>query len=141
MDKEMQKALEADGEKLRQLTGEDHGPWTGAEKIGQLAVDRQRLFLERLKPDDFFRFAPLGRADFLGVPVQSLRQRLDGPAQRQAQLGGHLLALGGVRRGRLDQVLGRCGAAGGGGEGAGLGARSPAGLRPDRRAPVARRRR
>lgn len=24
--KEMQKALEADGEKLRQLTGEDHGP-------------------------------------------------------------------------------------------------------------------
>ena len=24
---EMQKALEADGEKLRQLTGEDHGPW------------------------------------------------------------------------------------------------------------------
>lgn len=27
MSKEMQKALEADGEKLRQLTGEDHGPW------------------------------------------------------------------------------------------------------------------
>lgn len=27
-DREMQKALEADGEKLRQLTGEDHGPWT-----------------------------------------------------------------------------------------------------------------
>lgn len=26
MGKEMQKALEADGEKLRQLTGEDHGP-------------------------------------------------------------------------------------------------------------------
>lgn len=26
-DIEMQKALEADGEKLRQLTGEDHGPW------------------------------------------------------------------------------------------------------------------
>lgn len=25
-DKEMQKALESDGEKLRQLTGEDHGP-------------------------------------------------------------------------------------------------------------------
>lgn len=25
-DREMQKALEADGEKLRQLTGEDHGP-------------------------------------------------------------------------------------------------------------------
>ncbi len=23
----MQRALEADGEKLRQLTGEDHGPW------------------------------------------------------------------------------------------------------------------
>jgi hypothetical protein len=27
MDKEMMKALEADGEKLRQLTGEDHGPY------------------------------------------------------------------------------------------------------------------
>lgn len=26
-DSEMQRALEADGEKLRQLTGEDHGPW------------------------------------------------------------------------------------------------------------------
>jgi hypothetical protein len=26
-DAEMQRALEADGEKLRQLTGEDHGPW------------------------------------------------------------------------------------------------------------------
>jgi hypothetical protein len=28
-DKEMQKALEADGDKLRQLTGEDHGPTFG----------------------------------------------------------------------------------------------------------------
>lgn len=27
-DKEMMAALEADGEKLRQLTGEDHGPWS-----------------------------------------------------------------------------------------------------------------
>ncbi len=26
-DREMERALEADGEKLRQLTGEDHGPW------------------------------------------------------------------------------------------------------------------
>lgn len=26
-DREMQRALEGDGEKLRQLTGEDHGPW------------------------------------------------------------------------------------------------------------------
>lgn len=26
-DKEMMKALEADGEMLRQMTGEDHGPW------------------------------------------------------------------------------------------------------------------
>lgn len=26
MDKEMQRALAADGEKLRQLTGQDHGP-------------------------------------------------------------------------------------------------------------------
>lgn len=28
-DKEMQKALESDGEKLRQLTGQDHGPVWG----------------------------------------------------------------------------------------------------------------
>lgn len=27
-DREMMLALEADGEKLRQLTGEDHGPWS-----------------------------------------------------------------------------------------------------------------
>lgn len=27
MNREMMRALEADGEKLRQLTGEDHGPW------------------------------------------------------------------------------------------------------------------
>lgn len=27
MDKKMQRALEADGEKLRQLTDEDHGPF------------------------------------------------------------------------------------------------------------------
>ena len=27
MDDKMRKALEADGEKLRQLTGEDHGPY------------------------------------------------------------------------------------------------------------------
>lgn len=27
MDKEMLAALEADGLKLKQLTGEDHGPW------------------------------------------------------------------------------------------------------------------
>lgn len=28
MDREMERALELDGEKLRQLTGEDHGPWS-----------------------------------------------------------------------------------------------------------------
>jgi hypothetical protein len=40
-DKEMMKALEADGEKLRQLTGEDHGPhfmcghiWAIQDEIG-----------------------------------------------------------------------------------------------------------
>lgn len=26
-DREMQRALEMDGDKLRELTGEDHGPW------------------------------------------------------------------------------------------------------------------
>lgn len=29
MDKAMRRALEADGEKLRQLTGQDHGPYFG----------------------------------------------------------------------------------------------------------------
>lgn len=32
MDKEMQRALELDGEKLRQLTGEDHGPFEVARR-------------------------------------------------------------------------------------------------------------
>lgn len=31
-DREMMKALEADGEKLRHLTGEDHGPWFIADE-------------------------------------------------------------------------------------------------------------
>lgn len=31
MDEQMLRALEADGEKLRHLTGEDHGPWTTDE--------------------------------------------------------------------------------------------------------------
>lgn len=30
-DKEMQAALAADGEKLRAMTGEDHGPWEAEE--------------------------------------------------------------------------------------------------------------
>ncbi len=29
LDREMELALHADGEKLRQITGEDHGPFTG----------------------------------------------------------------------------------------------------------------
>jgi len=32
MDKEMLKALQADGDKLRQLTGQDHGPWIPVEE-------------------------------------------------------------------------------------------------------------
>lgn len=36
-DKEMQKALEADGEKLRQLTGEDHGPRWSVEQYQRAA--------------------------------------------------------------------------------------------------------
>lgn len=31
LDKEMQAALIADGEKLAALTGEDHGPWEGSD--------------------------------------------------------------------------------------------------------------
>lgn len=36
MDKEMMKALELDGEKLRQLTGQDHGPefWADCPECG-----------------------------------------------------------------------------------------------------------
>jgi DnaJ-class molecular chaperone len=32
MNREMMNALEEDGEKLRQLTGEDHGPWSVPEE-------------------------------------------------------------------------------------------------------------
>jgi len=35
MDKEMMRALEADGEKLRALTGEDHGPHFPAEILAE----------------------------------------------------------------------------------------------------------
>jgi hypothetical protein len=34
MDDEMAKALALDGEKLRQLTGEDHGPWEMCDTCG-----------------------------------------------------------------------------------------------------------
>lgn len=42
---EMQKALEADGEKLRQLTGEDHGPYFPNEPDGmkELASELDKL--------------------------------------------------------------------------------------------------
>lgn len=33
IDREMQRALEADGEKLRQLTGEDHGPYFSPPEV------------------------------------------------------------------------------------------------------------
>ena len=35
MDKEMMRALEADGEKLRDLTGEDHGPMFVADDLAE----------------------------------------------------------------------------------------------------------
>jgi hypothetical protein len=38
IDREMQRALLADGEKLRQLTGEDHGPWGFGEAPQQWFV-------------------------------------------------------------------------------------------------------
>jgi predicted nuclease with TOPRIM domain len=44
-DKEMEAALIADGEKLRALTGEDHGPWFGDE-YGQLIPDTDHLHAE-----------------------------------------------------------------------------------------------
>jgi DnaJ-class molecular chaperone len=44
-DREMMKALEADGEKLRQLTGEDHGPvW----------IDDRMVVCETCGGDGFF---------------------------------------------------------------------------------------
>lgn len=40
LDDEMQSALEADGEKLRQLTGEDHGPFELPEfSVWQFLID------------------------------------------------------------------------------------------------------
>lgn len=48
MDKEMMRALEADGEKLRGLTGEDHGPFTdcGTDGCGECDVCLYLEFLE-----------------------------------------------------------------------------------------------
>lgn len=41
MNREMQRALEADGEKLRQLTGEDHGPYfDGASDLPPLPAEK-----------------------------------------------------------------------------------------------------
>jgi len=37
-DEEMRKALEADGEKLRQLTGKDHGPFQERDYASELAL-------------------------------------------------------------------------------------------------------
>lgn len=37
MNAEMMRALEADGDKLRQLTGEDHGPWDHALSSAEMA--------------------------------------------------------------------------------------------------------
>jgi hypothetical protein len=48
--KEMKRALEADGEKLRQLTGEDHGPefWITCEACcGEGSIEKPHPF-----PDD-----------------------------------------------------------------------------------------
>lgn len=42
-DAEMQRALEADGEKLRQMTGEDHGPYVG---LGWVRTQFPEVFVE-----------------------------------------------------------------------------------------------
>lgn len=44
-EREMREALEADGIKLQQLTGQDHGPWTLAvcEECGGEGCDRRRV--------------------------------------------------------------------------------------------------
>lgn len=54
MDEKMMKALEADGEKLRAMTGEDHGPWrlkcTNGHDRCYLGTDDDCPYCERV-PD------------------------------------------------------------------------------------------
>lgn len=53
-DREMEEALSADGEKLRGLTGEDHGPWLPNTEPGLLAARFAIAEIEssRAWPDD-----------------------------------------------------------------------------------------
>ncbi|MEO1721364.1 MAG: hypothetical protein AAFR84_03045 [Pseudomonadota bacterium] len=45
MDEEMMRALEADGEKLRQLTGDDHGPVFLCGECGDAMSDPKSIEL------------------------------------------------------------------------------------------------
>lgn len=50
-DREMERALEADGEKLRQLTGEDHGPFALADEL--TFMEAQTSTFAAPNPDDY----------------------------------------------------------------------------------------
>jgi hypothetical protein len=55
MDKKMQRALEADGEKLRALTGEDHGPMFMEDDYSEFIDEeqaRQRQMMEEFNNID-----------------------------------------------------------------------------------------
>ena len=55
-DAEMARALELDGEKLRQLTGQDHGPWQIKELAAHLVHDGCGWYLD--DPDEYPGQAP-----------------------------------------------------------------------------------
>lgn len=80
-DKEMQAALFADGEKLRALTGEDHGPWTPEdsdelppsfepEDPAEVAELREQLATVRAALEPFASYMlGGGDLDHLGCPL------------------------------------------------------------------------
>jgi hypothetical protein len=80
MDDEMTKALEADGEKLRQLTGEDHGPFDLIEfaKLGAPLSDTDRVMLSTAEvacyrwPDDTIEHRALRAAFMEGAATVAL---------------------------------------------------------------------
>lgn len=65
-DDEMAKALALDGEKLRQLTGEDHGPWELDDPIPQGDADLA-AFMQAHKADEYLEFEDIVTNDWLGT--------------------------------------------------------------------------
>lgn len=58
-DRDMTKALDADGEKLRQLTGEDHGPWTIPDDLFAPGLYDDSLKPTYDAPEDIADFAAI----------------------------------------------------------------------------------